>query len=208
MGYYERRVVPRLVDLTCGNRMFDKVRARVCAGLAGDVLEVGFGSGRNVPHYPDDVDRVLAVDPSLLGRELAAERVAASRVPVEFVGLEGAALPLDDASVDHVLCTWTLCTIPDATAALNEMRRVLRPGGALHFVEHGLAPDAGVARWQRRLTPIQRRVAGGCHLDRPIAALISGAGFAISDLQTYFGKGPKSFSYFYEGCALPGPSPA
>ena len=119
-----------------------------------------------------------------------------------------AALPLDDDSVDHVLCTWTLCTIPDAAAALGEMRRVLRPGGVLHFVEHGRAPDADVAKWQRRLTPIQRRIAGGCHLDRPIAALIGGAGFAISDLHTYFGKGPKSFSYFYEGLAVPGPSPA
>lgn len=204
MGFYERRVVPRLVDVTCGNRMFDKVRARVCAGLSGEVLEVGFGSGRNVPHYPDGVDRVLAVDPALRGRELAAERVAASRVPVEYVGLGGQSLPLDDGSVDHVLCTWTLCTIPDAHAALAEMRRVLRPGGALHFVEHGLAPEPEVARWQHRLTPIQRRVAGGCHLDRPIATLIGDAGFALVDLRTYYGAGPKSFSHFYEGRAVPG----
>ncbi len=202
MGFYARRVVPRLVDLTCGNKAFDRVRARVCAGLRGEVLEVGFGSGRNIVHYPAEVSRVLAVDPSLEARRLAGARVAASATPIEFVGLDGEALALDDAAVDHVLCTWTLCTIPDAGRALAEMHRVLRPGGQLHFVEHGLAPRPDVARWQHRLTPLQRRIAGGCHLDRPIDALIRSAGFELSDCATYYGARPRAFAHFYEGRAL------
>jgi SAM-dependent methyltransferase len=201
MGLYEDRVLPRLVDLCCGGKAFDKLRARVCAPLAGEVLEVGFGSGRNVPHYPRSVTRVLAVDPSLRGRDLARERLAASPIPVEFVGLDGQQLPLEDGSVDHVLCTWSLCTIPEPGQALDEIRRVLRPGGQLHFIEHGLAPRADIARWQHRLTPIQRRVAGGCHLDRPIDTLIAGAGFELAACTTYFGGRPKTFTFFYEGRA-------
>jgi SAM-dependent methyltransferase len=126
---------------------------------------------------------------------------------VEFVGLDGERLPVDDESVDHVLITWSLCTIPDPGRALEEVRRVLRPGGRLHFVEHGLAPDAGVVRWQRRLNPIQRRVFGGCHLDRPIDRLIGDAGLRIDHLDTYFMAGPKPLSWFYEGTAVKDPAP-
>ena len=136
-----------------------------------------------------------------MGRKLAAERVAASGVPVEYVGLDGEQLPLDDASVDHVLTTWTLCTIPDVERALAEMRRVLRPGGALHFVEHGRAPDPGVARWQERLNPLQRKVFGGCHLNRRIDALIRGAGLDVTRLENHYLKGPKPFGYMYVGVA-------
>ena len=201
MGWYEDRVLPRVVDVALRGKQFDRLRARVASGLDGEVLEVGFGSGRNVPHYPASVRRVRAVDPATLGRDLAADRVAASPVPVEFVGLDGEALPLDDASVDHVLTTWTLCTIPAVDRALDEMRRVLRPGGTLRFVEHGRSPDAGVARWQDRLTPIQRRVFGGCHLNRPIDRMLAGAGLAITQLDTYYLPGPKPFGYMYEGAA-------
>jgi ubiquinone/menaquinone biosynthesis C-methylase UbiE len=144
---------------------------------------------------------VRAVDPAIGGRKLAAKRVAASAVPVEYVGLTGEQLPLEDESVDYVLTTWTLCTIPDVDRALCEIRRVLRPGGALHFVEHGLAPDPKVARWQDRLTPIQRRVAGGCHLNRPIAELIAGAGLDVGQVDNYFMRGPKVFGYMFEGVA-------
>ena len=151
---------------------FTKIRSRVASGLKGDVLEVGFGSGLNVPHYPTAVDRVLAVDPAVVGRQLAAGRVTASAVPVEYVGLDGASLSVDATTIDSVLVTWTLCTIPEVGAALEEMYRVLRPGGQLHFVEHGLSPELGVAKWQHRLTPLQRKVAGGCHLNRPIDQLI------------------------------------
>jgi ubiquinone/menaquinone biosynthesis C-methylase UbiE len=206
MGWYVDRVLPRIVDVALRGGDFAAIRARVCAGLEGEVLEVGFGSGLNVPHYPPAVRRVLAVDPATAGRRLAADRVAASRVPVEYVGLDGEQLPLDDGSVDHVLTTWTLCTIPEVDRALGEMRRVLRPGGSLHFVEHGLAPQPGIARWQHRLTPIQRRVFGGCHLDRPIDAIVERAGLRLTALDTYFAGGPKFFTHMFEGNATPGGS--
>ena len=201
MGWYEERVLPRVVDVALGGKAFDRLRARVASGLEGEVLEVGFGSGRNVPHYPASVTRVRAVDPATRGRDLAADRVAASPVPVEYVGLDGEVLPLDDASVDHVLTTWTLCTIPAVDRALGEIRRVLRPGGRLHFVEHGRSPDARVARWQDRLTPIQRRVFGGCHLNRPIGRMLTDAGLTITQLDNYYVPGPKAFGYMFEGAA-------
>jgi ubiquinone/menaquinone biosynthesis C-methylase UbiE len=201
MGWYEDRVLPRVVDVALRGKQFDRVRARVAGGLDGEVLEIGFGFGRNVPHYPASVRRVRAVDPATLGRDLAAERVAASAVPVEYVGLDGEVLPLDDSSVDHVLTTWTLCTIPAVDRALGEIRRVLRPGGTLRFVEHGRSPDTGVARWQDRLTPIQRRVFGGCHLNRPIDRMLTDAGLTITQLDTYYLPGPKPFGYLYEGAA-------
>jgi ubiquinone/menaquinone biosynthesis C-methylase UbiE len=201
VGFYADRVLPRITDLALSGREFSRIRARVCADLDGDVLEVGFGSGRNVPHYPTAVTRVRAVDPATAGRALAAGRVAASPVPVEYTGLDGERLPIEDESVDHVLTTWTLCTIPDVDRALAEMRRVLRPDGSLHFAEHGRAPQPRVARWQDRLTPVQRRVFGGCHLNRQIDELIERAGFARSKLDTYFASGPKVFGYFFEGAA-------
>jgi ubiquinone/menaquinone biosynthesis C-methylase UbiE len=201
VGFYVDHVLPRITDVALRGNEFTEARARVCAGLDGEVLEVGFGSGRNVPHYPADVRRVRAVDPATVGRKLAAGRVAASTVPVEYVGLDGEHLPIDDESVDHVLTTWTLCTIPDVERALDEMRRVLRPGGSLHFVEHGCAPDPTTARWQDRLTPIQRRVFGGCHLNRPIDALVRGAGLRLATLDNYFVRGPKPFGYLFEGIA-------
>ena len=201
MGIYVDRVLPRITDVALSGKEFTKLRARVCRGLSGEVVEVGFGSGRNIPHYPSSVTRVRAVDPATIGRRLASERLAASPVPVEFIGLNGEDLPVEDASVDQVLTTWTLCTIPDVERALGEMRRVLRPGGAVHFVEHGLSPDAKVARWQNRLNPIQRRVFGGCHLNRPIDALLERAGLVVSPLETFYAKGPKPFGYLFEGVA-------
>ena len=203
MGFYEDRVLPRVIDVLLGDSVTAKVRERVCADLAGDVLEVGFGSGRNVPFYPASVTRVRAVDPATAGRKLAAGRVEASPVPVEFVGLDGQDLPLEDESVDQVLVTWSLCTIPDPAAALGEMRRVLRPDGTLHFVEHGHSPDPKVAKWQDRITPIQRRLFGGCHLNRRIDDLVTGSGFRMKDLERYYAPGPKSFTHFYEGTATP-----
>lgn len=203
MSLYGDHIVPRIVDLALRGPEIEQVRRRVAEGLTGEVLEVGFGSGRNVPYYPSGVSGVLAVDPAVVGRRLAAGRLAATPVPIEFVGLDGQTLPLADASVDHVLCTWTLCTIPDAGRALREMSRVLRPGGALHFVEHGLAKERRVARWQHRLTPIQRLVAGGCHLDRAVDELIEAAGFELSRLDRFELPGPKVFGSLYEGVAEP-----
>ena len=201
MGFYEDRVLPRLVDVALGGRVFDRLRARVTADLEGEVLEVGFGSGRNVPHYPPAVTRVRAVDPAMAGRELAAKRVAASPIPLEYVGLDGQTLPVESESVDHALTTWTLCTIPDVHRALAEIRRVLRPGGALHFLEHGRSPDPKVARWQDRITPINRRIAGGCHPNRPIDTLLADADLEVTRLDNYYVRGPKPLGYMFEGVA-------
>ena len=199
MGFYEQQVLPRFVDVALSGREFAKLRERVASELEGEVLEVGFGSGRNVPYYPSALTRVRAVDPATVGRKLAAKRVAASAVPVEYVGLDGESLPMDDGSVDHVLTTWTLCTIPDVHAALLEIRRVLRPGGALHFLEHGQSPQPKVVRWQDRLTPLQRKLAGGCHLNRPIDQLVADSGLEVTRLDNYYLKGPKALGYMYEG---------
>jgi len=201
MGFYADQIVPRVTDLALRGREYSRLRARVAAGLGGEVLEVGFGSGLNVPHYPPSVVRVRAVDPATVGRKLAAARVADSPVPVEFVGLDGQHLPLDDASVDHVLTTWTLCTIPDVDQALAEITRVLRPGGVYHFLEHGRSPEPRVARWQDRLTPLQRRLAGGCHLNRPIRELIDRPGLRVDEIDNYHLAAPKPFGYMYEGTA-------
>ena len=200
-GLYERHVLPRIVDKACGTKDITALRARVAVGLRGEVLEIGFGSGLNLPHLPATVDRLLAVDPARVGQKLAARRLANGRVPVEFVGLDGQDVPLDDESVDTALVTFTLCTIPDPARALREVARVLRPGGTIHFLEHGLSPDAPVAKWQRRLTPIQRKVFGGCHFDRPIDELITAAGLEIVELRNHYLRGPKTPSYLYEGIA-------
>ncbi|WP_018504142.1 class I SAM-dependent methyltransferase [Parafrankia discariae] len=200
MGFYDDQVLPRFIDLVLGRPM-ETTRARVAAGLTGEVLEVGFGSGRNLPHLPPEVTRLLAVEPAAVGRRLAGDRLAATAVPVEFVGEDGQRLPLPDTSVDHVLVTWTLCTIPDVERALGEMRRVLRPGGTLRFVEHGRSSRPGVARWQDRLTPLWGRCLGGCHLNRPIDRLIENAGLTLDTIGTYRMIGPEFFGFAYEGVA-------
>jgi ubiquinone/menaquinone biosynthesis C-methylase UbiE len=203
VSFYRQQVLPRVTNMTLARGEYEPIRRRVAAGLAGEVLEVGFGSGLNVPHYPPGVTRVLAVDPAIVGRKLAAERIACSRVTVEFTGPDGQDLPVPSASVDHVLSTWTMCSIPNVAAALGEMRRVLRPGGELHFAEHGRSPDPGVSAWQDRLTPLQRLMLGGCHLNRPIELLIAHAGFSIITVRNYYLKGPRPMKYIYEGVATP-----
>jgi len=201
VGFYGDNVLPRFIDLALGTKAFDEIRSRVASNLDGEVLEVGFGSGRNVPHYPTDVKRVRAVDPATVGRKLAAGRVGASAVPVEYVGLDGQNLPLEDESVDHVLVTWTLCTIPDVSAAVGEVSRVLRPGGSLHFVEHGRSPRPRVAQWQDRLTPIWRKAFGGCHLNRSISDVVTASGLEMARLDEYTMPGPEIFGYMFEGVA-------
>ncbi len=202
MGFYGDRVLPRIIDSACGGKDMEPHRRRVCAGLTGDVVEIGFGSGLNVPFYPAAVNRVAAVDPAGTGWKLAEKRLSASTVPVQWSGLDGQSLPFPDDSYDSALSTWTLCTIPDVAAALREVHRVLKPGGALHFVEHGLAPDEGVQRWQRRLEPVQKRVFGGCHVTRPIVRLLTDAGFTVTDVDVFYAeKAPKFGAAFSLGIA-------
>lgn len=186
MAIYRDHILPRIVERACGLAGLEPLRRRVCAGLRGEVVEIGFGSGHNVPFYPREVTRVLAVEPADLAWRLADARIAASPVAVERSGLDGQRLTLGDESVDTALVTFSLCTIPDVLAALAEVRRVLRPEGTVHFVEHGLAPDGDVRRWQRRLEPIQKRLAGGCHLTREPVALLEAAGFAIVEVDQFY----------------------
>ena len=193
MGLYGERVLPRIIDLACGMKVAEPLRRRVCEGLAGEVVEIGFGSGHNVPFYPAAVARVAAVEPADAGWKLAQARVEASSVAVQRSGLDGQSLPFADDSFDFALSTWTLCSIPDVAAALSEVRRVLKPGGSLHFVEHGLAPDERVRRWQRRLEPTQKRVFGGCHLTRPVVDLLTTAGFTITELDVFYEDGAPKF---------------
>lgn len=193
------------MDVLMRGEELSTIRARVASGLFGEVLEVGFGSGLNVAHYPPAVTGLLAVDPATVGRRLAAPRVAASSIPITYVGLDGQSLPLASDSVDNVLTTWTLCTIPDVERALLEIKRVLRPGGSLHFIEHGRAREPRVARRQDRLTPLQRRIAGGCCLNRAIDTLIAGSGLELTRLDTYYLSGLKAINFSYEGVATKGP---
>ena len=201
MGVYEDRVLPRLVDLTCGSRGMERYRAKAIEGLHGDVVEIGFGTGLNVPLYPAAVTKVWAVEPSLRSRELARKRIDASTVPVEHIGLDGQRIPLADDSCDAGLSTFTLCTIPDPMLALAELRRVLKPGAQLHVLEHGAAPDPGIARWQVRIEPWQRRFAGGCHLTRDVTDMLGRAGFTDVEVTAKYVQGPKPWCYFSYGRA-------
>ncbi|WP_067892304.1 class I SAM-dependent methyltransferase [Nocardia vaccinii] len=203
MGIYSEQVLPRIVDIACGRAQHDSLRQRTVAGLRGRVVEIGFGSGRNVPFYPEAVESVSAVEPADLGWRLARERLAAAAVPVQRAGLDGQSLPFADNSFDTALSTWTMCTIPDVAAALQELRRVLVPGGTLHFVEHGLAPDTSVQTWQHRLDPVQRTLFGGCHLNRDIRGTIERAGFRIQDIDCFYEQpGPKFLAALTLGIAV------
>jgi len=202
--WWDDRVVPRLVDRSLDDRIAGPWRESVCSGASGTVLELGFGSGRTLPFYPPAVTRVLAVDPSDLAWEMAAERITASRMPVERVATDAASLPLPPASVDTVVSTWSMCTIPDLGAALREVSRVLRPGGSLRFVEHALAPSTRMARVQRTIQPVWGLVAGGCHIDRDILELVRDARFDVSTSHEGYLDGVSSpASWLVMGAAIP-----
>ncbi len=201
MSFYRERVLPSILHLAMRQKRLAGYRARLAAGAEGRVLEIGIGSGLNLPFYGARVSEVIGLDPSARLIAMAAGAAAESPAPVELVEASAEAIPLDDRSVDTVVTSWTLCSIGDVHRALGEARRVLRPGGRLLFVEHGLSPDPGVRRWQDRLTPLWGRIGGGCHLNRPIAGLIEGAGFAAERLETGYMAGPNPVSFMYEGSA-------
>ena len=202
MGFYSKYVLPRVIDLAMRNRETARLRAEWLPHARGDVLEVGIGSALNLPYYSSQVRRVCGVDPSVELQRMASARIAASPLEVElFVQSAEDPLPVSEASVDTAVLTWTLCSIPNASSALREIKRVLKPDGQLIFLEHGRAPDPGVVAWQDRLTPIWKRIAGGCHLNRKIDDLVEGAGFEISELRTCYLPGPRPMTYTYQGFA-------
>jgi ubiquinone/menaquinone biosynthesis C-methylase UbiE len=207
-NWYERHVLPWLVDMVCGVRPVRRQRQKVVPLAWGRVLEIGIGTGLNLPHYDKArVEKVVGLDPGVEMHPQARRRSRRAGVEVELVGLSAERIPFDDASFDTVLVTYALCTIADPAAALKEMRRVLRPGGRLIFCEHGLAPDASVRRWQGRLTPLWSRLAGGCHLDRDVPRLLAEAGFRSDDMQRAYLPGPRAVTYNYWGTAVAAAGP-
>jgi ubiquinone/menaquinone biosynthesis C-methylase UbiE len=199
MNWYDRVVLPYLIDMACGMPMVQQQRRQVVPGAHGRVLEIGMGTGRNLAFYDRSrVTRLVGVDPALQMHRLAQKRSRLAGIEVELMGLSAEQLPTDDASFDTVVCTYTLCSIPDAAQALSEVRRVLVPGGKLLFCEHGRAPDASVRRWQERLQPLWGTLAGGCHLGRDIPGLLDAAGFVCKTQSAYL-AGPKPMTFHYWG---------
>ena len=202
MGLYAKYLLPRIIDLAMRNEETARLRAAWVPLARGEVLEVGIGSGLNLPFYSSDVQRVYGVDPSVELQRIARGRVVAAPMEVEFLSQSAEEpLPLADASIDTVVTTWTLCSIANAPKALREMKRVLKASGRLVFLEHGRAPDAGVADWQDRITPLWKNITGGCHLNRKIDDLITAAGFRITELKTFYVRGPRPMTYTYQGAA-------
>jgi len=209
--FYNERVLPRIVDSMCASPEMLPWRESTADGLSGVIVEIGFGSGANAAVYPDEVTRVFTVEPSQAALRIAEPRIATERAArlaaggayplIEQVGVTGELLPLGSNSCDGALSTFTLCTIPDVDAALGELRRVIRPGGRFHFLEHGLAPDVGVANWQGRLDPLQAKLAGGCHLTRDMPALVQAAGFRMESITSKYARGPKPWTWFTIGQA-------
>lgn len=203
MSFYGEHVLPYLINLSMRSRELRPYRERVISHAMGRVLEVGLGSGLNLPFYGSRVQEILGLEPSARLAAMAQRAVGQSKAPVTFVASSAETIPIENETIDTIVTTWTLCSIPDAARALAEMRRVLKPTGQLLFVEHGLAPEDTVRKWQHRLTPIWKKIGGGCHLDRPIGKLIEDAGFRMRELQTGYMKGPKPLTFMYEGKATP-----
>lgn len=199
---WRHQVLPRLIDITLDNEGIYRRRRRCIEGIAGVVVEPGFGSGLNLPHLPPEVTKVYAIDPAYVGEKLAAKRLAESEIPVEFIGLDGRRIPLDDNTCDAGLLTYTLCTIAEHDQALSELRRVIKPGGRLHFLEHGASSEPTIRKWQDRLTPIQQRVADGCNLNKEVLRLIEDAGFGIEWSHSEQAGQPKVGTYFVTGVAI------
>ena len=203
MSLYDRWILPSVLDIVMRNKEVTRYRSVLVPQARGAVLEMGIGSGLNLPFYGPDVQRLYAIDPSERLLRMARKRARSARFPVEFFARSGEAIPIEDHCVDTVLTTFTLCTIAEPFAALREMRRVLRPAGRLLFAEHGFAPDPSVQRWQHRCNPLWNAIAGGCNLDRKMDELIKSAGFHIAELTADYAKGPRPLSYIYAGSARP-----
>jgi ubiquinone/menaquinone biosynthesis C-methylase UbiE len=201
MGFYRKFVLPHLINLAMSNKDVARCRSEIIPQARGDVLEVGIGSGLNLPFYSNKAAQVRGVDPSIELLQMARKRAVSTSIPVELLNATAEQLPLPNQAVDTIVMTWTLCSIPDPSRALAEMLRVLKSWGNLLFVEHGVAPDPNVRAWQNRINPPWRAVAGGCNLNRKIDHLISAAGFRILQLDTSYLPGPKMFSFTYRGCA-------
>lgn len=202
MSFYEQHCLPHLLNFACGMKTIRQQREEIVPLAKGRVLEVGMGSGLNIPYYDKDkVDMVWGLEPSAGMRKKAEAMLRQASFEVQLLDLPGEEIPLDNNSVDTVLLTFTLCTIPDWHKALEQMRRVLKPGGELVFCEHGKAPDEGVQRWQNRINPHWNKIAGGCNLNRPIPDLIEKAGFNIQNIESQYRPGPKFANYFYQGIA-------
>lgn len=202
MGLYSKYVLPKCLDMACGVGPVEKQRAKIVPQARGQVVEIGIGSGLNLPHYdPTRIDRVIGIDPDEHIWARSSARRAAVDFPVERIGLSGESIPLDDDSADTVVVTYSLCTIPDPVAALREMRRILRPSGEILFCEHGKAADTKVVRWQNRIDPVWKKIAGGCHSGRDIPSLFEQADLTIHDLQQMYIPGPKILGYNYWGRA-------
>lgn len=204
MGFYVDRILPHCIDWVMSAERFSLLRKKYLEGVAGRVLEVGFGTGLNLPHYTQNVTHLIALDPSLLSRRLAAQRIQDAPFPIEFVELEGNRIALPDHSVDAVVSAWTVCTIPDPIFALQEIRRVLKPEGKYHFLEHGLSPERRIARLQNLWNPIQKMIGGGCHVNREIDQFVLAAGLRITEQENFYMDDPKLLAYMYRGVAVPG----
>lgn len=202
MGFYNKHILPLCLDKACGIGPITKQRAKIVPRAVGTVLEIGIGSGQNLPHYDvSKVGNIIGVDPDDHIWKRSAGRREACSIPVERIGLSGEAVPMDDNSVDTVVVTYSLCTIPDPVKALLEMKRIVKPGGEILFCEHGKAPDAGVHIWQNRIDPMWRKIAGGCHSGRDIPALLGEAGLNTEILEQMYIPGPRVLSYNYWGVA-------
>lgn len=202
MGFYEQRILPKLIDGGMRNKVMAAERPKVAALAEKHVLEIGMGSGLNIPHYTDKVERLSGIEPSEVLRRKAKAFADAAPFPFEFVGETGEDIPMEDNSVDTILTSWTLCSIPNISQALYEMRRVLKPDGRMIFIEHGAAPDEKVLKWQNRLAPVFRVIAG-CSINRPMEDLIGEAGFKFLDLEMRYLDGPRILGYHYIGQARP-----
>jgi len=202
MGLYSRYVLPKLIDKACSQPPMQALRERYVSRATGRVLEIGIGSGLNLEHYSDSVSAITGLDPATELTVMARQRAASASAPVDLLQVSGEEIPADDATYDTLVCTWTLCSIPNVYRALQEMHRVLKPGGSFYFVEHGLAPDSEVQGWQRRIEPLWKKIGGGCHLTRKADQLIADAGFLVPELDNGYQPGPRWAAYMTHGVAI------